>query len=243
MSIKELEAKYPQVCEYCKKEFKSKRPHKRFCSNKCETLNWRKNNPEKMAIWKQRARRKWRKNNIEKTRVHTATQQKISLKGKCCDICGSTENLNRHHQDYSQPLEVIILCARCHTIIHKLANSVAEKALAEMTQLANVKHNEMLRLTKVNVDYQKSLEQKTAELKKRTKERNEQEEQANDIGNVLEAVKELLTETGRELEGLRSKIEAYRKWLGGKRSLLFPEFWQKFVEVFGEAEEKGDKKE
>jgi len=33
---------------------------------------------------------------------------------KQCKICGSTENLQRHHPDYSKPLEVVTLCRTCH---------------------------------------------------------------------------------------------------------------------------------
>ena len=35
-----------------------------------------------------------------------------------CQICGGTENLLRHHTDYSKPLEVQIVCTSCHKRIH-----------------------------------------------------------------------------------------------------------------------------
>lgn len=31
-----------------------------------------------------------------------------------CEKCGSAENLQRHHSDYSKPTEVQILCQACH---------------------------------------------------------------------------------------------------------------------------------
>jgi len=34
--------------------------------------------------------------------------------GLKCKSCGSTENLERHHPDYSKPLEIITLCRICH---------------------------------------------------------------------------------------------------------------------------------
>jgi hypothetical protein len=40
-----------------------------------------------------------------------------------------------------------------------------------------------------------------------------------------------LNETTNKLEG---KVEQFREWLGSQRALLFPEFWEKFVDVFGE---------
>jgi hypothetical protein len=36
-----------------------------------------------------------------------------------CELCDSTENLNRHHMDYSEPLIIVTLCASCHRYIHK----------------------------------------------------------------------------------------------------------------------------
>lgn len=36
-----------------------------------------------------------------------------------CIMCGSKELLQRHHLDYSKPLEVVILCIKCHSEEHK----------------------------------------------------------------------------------------------------------------------------
>jgi hypothetical protein len=35
-----------------------------------------------------------------------------------CKKCGTTVHLERHHFDYSKPLEVITLCKRCHKETH-----------------------------------------------------------------------------------------------------------------------------
>lgn len=41
-----------------------------------------------------------------------------------CEICGTKENIIKHHEDYNKPLEVRWLCKRhhfdIHSIIHKL---------------------------------------------------------------------------------------------------------------------------
>jgi lipopolysaccharide export LptBFGC system permease protein LptF len=37
---------------------------------------------------------------------------------KECAQCGATEHLEKHHPDYSKPLEVIVLCASCHRRLH-----------------------------------------------------------------------------------------------------------------------------
>ena len=37
-----------------------------------------------------------------------------NLNGVCCSICGSTENLEWHHNDYSDPYDVSRVCRSCH---------------------------------------------------------------------------------------------------------------------------------
>ena len=46
----------------------------------------------------------------------------IPLDGKSCVNCGSTENLNRHHLSYDDPTNIIILCRKCHNLVHKTKN-------------------------------------------------------------------------------------------------------------------------
>jgi protein-arginine kinase activator protein McsA len=44
-------------------------------------------------------------------------QRHVSVAGKVCESCGKPHRrLNRHHEDYSKPLEVQILCPSCHAI-------------------------------------------------------------------------------------------------------------------------------
>ena len=38
---------------------------------------------------------------------------KLSKPSKCCE-CENTENIDAHHEDYSNPLEVLWLCSMCH---------------------------------------------------------------------------------------------------------------------------------
>jgi hypothetical protein len=37
-----------------------------------------------------------------------------AVRAVMCQDCGATENLERHHPDYQRPLDVLILCVRCH---------------------------------------------------------------------------------------------------------------------------------
>lgn len=54
----------------------------------------------------------------------TATHKKVRravLAGKIvktpCQVCGSEFYVHGHHEDYSKPLDVIWLCARCHALV------------------------------------------------------------------------------------------------------------------------------
>jgi len=42
-----------------------------------------------------------------------------NIQKKPCEICGSMENLEAHHDDYSKPLQVRWLCRRHHKQLHK----------------------------------------------------------------------------------------------------------------------------
>lgn len=42
----------------------------------------------------------------------------VPLKDKC-ELCSSTLNLERHHPDYSKPLDFITFCRECHRKLHR----------------------------------------------------------------------------------------------------------------------------
>jgi hypothetical protein len=44
-------------------------------------------------------------------------QRRGKLVPQPCEICGSEQNIEKHHEDYSKPLEVQWLCRPCHLII------------------------------------------------------------------------------------------------------------------------------
>jgi len=62
--------------------------------------------------------KKWRKNNPKKVRAHKLSVN-IKLK-ESCEFCGSMDNLNKHHPDYSKPLLVVTLCKICHSKEHRI---------------------------------------------------------------------------------------------------------------------------
>lgn len=78
---------------------------------------WQKNHPEKFREYQ----KKYAKNNPEKEKAHKiASQFPI---GSRCLVCGSTENLERAHFDYSKPEEFFTLCCKHHKLIDKYYRS------------------------------------------------------------------------------------------------------------------------
>ena len=103
------------------------------------SAKWRKNHPNYSRRYYEEHReeisarmRKYRQKNKEeiskkKREYYKAHQKecnarkiagrKVKLKEQC-QICGSVENLERHHPDYDQTLNVQTLCGRCHQRLH-----------------------------------------------------------------------------------------------------------------------------
>jgi len=61
--------------------------------------------------------REYYKKNKPKRSAKAQAYHKTPLDIKC-EVCGSSQNLERHHRDYSKPLEVVTLCRSCHTQLH-----------------------------------------------------------------------------------------------------------------------------
>lgn len=64
---------------------------------------------------------RWREQNPDAYRAQTKVGNAIrdgKLKRQPCALCGTENNVHAHHQDYSKPLDVKWLCAKCHHRIH-----------------------------------------------------------------------------------------------------------------------------
>lgn len=54
-----------------------------------------------------------------KFKAREKAKSNIKVKG-LCENCNINLAVDRHHKDYNKPLEVILLCKKCHRAIHEL---------------------------------------------------------------------------------------------------------------------------
>ena len=95
----------------------------------CETVrNYRRDNPQKIKD-KHRA---WERAFPEKKKAQHAlwyaTQQGV-ISRQPCEVCGITEGVEAHHDDYSKPLEVRWLCRSHHRRLHGKMKRDARRAV------------------------------------------------------------------------------------------------------------------
>ena len=83
----------------------------------------RQENPEKFDRVFHGARKTYRKKNKDKTlaesKLDYAIKNGIVIRPDCCSVCGVPCKPQGHHFDYSKPLDVIWVCSKCHSEIHK----------------------------------------------------------------------------------------------------------------------------
>jgi Zn finger protein HypA/HybF involved in hydrogenase expression len=114
-----------KICQQCKKEFQAKTIKFKFCiecikKHRREYVrNYEKLYPARAKQWQENADKEYRaKNKDGKIKARNISRQ-IKEK-RSCEICGLEQNIQKHHSDYSKPLQVKFLCKKCHYIIHKL---------------------------------------------------------------------------------------------------------------------------
>lgn len=82
---------------------------------------------EAMAAW---AAGLWRGANYHLQGEATRRYRKAVMSGEitpeACSVCGSTDRIHGHHEDYSRPLDVIWLCPIHHSWRHRYHHTIAE---------------------------------------------------------------------------------------------------------------------
>lgn len=98
------------------------------------TKRWRKEHPEQKAIHDKKYRQTekgkaamkrqtvvHRKTYPNKYKAKTAVSNALrlhKLSKESCEFCGTIYNIEAHHHNYSQPLNVMWLCFQCHRMLH-----------------------------------------------------------------------------------------------------------------------------
>jgi hypothetical protein len=106
-------------CKACAK--RDVRQHRAKNESVREYDRARAKTPERKAKMRETVVR-WRQENPDGYRAHSVLGNAIQtgkITRQACEVCGSART-HGHHRDYSKPLEVIWLCARCHHKAHGL---------------------------------------------------------------------------------------------------------------------------
>ena len=103
-----------KTCKGCGNEFEISKTDQEYCSNKCY-----KSSPDgRVAAYA--ATKAYRLRNKEKLLARGIFRRKPLPESSVCIVCGSKEKLHRHHHNYENRLDVIILCNEHHNEIHNL---------------------------------------------------------------------------------------------------------------------------
>ena len=105
----------------CKECHKARMKERRLTNaNVQEYDRLRYHSPERKLKTAKIAQR-WRERFPEAYKAQTAVNNAVRdgrLSKAPCSICGSEKNVQAHHKDYSKPLDVVWMCAKCHHRVH-----------------------------------------------------------------------------------------------------------------------------
>ncbi len=120
---------YEKRKEYFKNRYKNNREriikeHREYRIKNAEKIKiYGKKYYENNIMEKREKQRIYRKEHKEERRAQLIALRKVPITSACSN-CGGNKNLERHHPDYSKPLEIIILCKRCHKRLHEFQKQV-----------------------------------------------------------------------------------------------------------------------
>lgn len=96
---------------------KENRERKREIDKKYQKKK-RAESKESILEYTRKHREKYPEKHQAVKKVFNAVKKGI-LKRSNCENCGSSINIQGHHEDYSKPLEFIWLCPPCHNMTHR----------------------------------------------------------------------------------------------------------------------------
>ena len=100
-------------CIICKKDYKVTSFIQKYCKKCMNDDTIRK------QYRAQKNKKTWEKY-PEKRKARTKAGNHIRIKiGTLCERCKKNFATDRHHKDYTKPLDIIKVCKKCHTILDK----------------------------------------------------------------------------------------------------------------------------
>ena len=108
-------------CIVCNKQLKGRQ--RKFCSVECDynaprKKKWRENNKE----YYKKYSNSYKKKTKNKINARNMAERNIIIVSQLCEDCNINPATHRHHEDYTKPLEVVLLCTDCHRKRHKQLN-------------------------------------------------------------------------------------------------------------------------
>lgn len=99
-----------KICKRCGNEFEARSVRGSYCAGACFRAHEREATKARSSRF-----------TLERRRAHIAVGGAIA-KGDLiplpCELCGSRQNVEAHHDDYARPLDVRWLCKRHHKQHH-----------------------------------------------------------------------------------------------------------------------------
>jgi len=118
-------------CRECNVQAAREYARKNRSSVNAEKERWRRKNIDKVRQIQVRCNKKRKEtqgNHVTMIqRVHRLVYKAVKsgkiLKPNLCSLCHIPTRINAHHEDYSNPLDVVWLCHACHIARHKEINN------------------------------------------------------------------------------------------------------------------------
>jgi len=120
---------YLNKCKECVKDYMKERARK---NPAVQAYDRRRSRTDKRRKHLRENAKQWNKQNPDGYKAHNAVNNALrdgKLKKEPCLGCGTINRVHAHHSDYSKPLDVVWLCAKCHQRMHSaLAEYERERA-------------------------------------------------------------------------------------------------------------------
>jgi hypothetical protein len=112
---------YPGVASRCKECHKAAMKFRRLTNPAVQKYDRERAKTPKRRANSRRISIAWRQEHPDAYKAQTAVNNALRdgrLTKQPCAICGTEKHVHGHHSDYSKPLAVKWLCAKCHHRIH-----------------------------------------------------------------------------------------------------------------------------